>query len=175
MAAETDTRAFFDEFYPRIYRFVRMETGESHADVEEIAQDVLFHAWRDRAAFRSQAEPFAWMKAIARHRIYERRRKEGRKEKADAVLHALARFDTELLPEEILGAGELRARVWAALERIGKDYAEILILRYVEDRSVRAIAEERGESEKAVESRLHRAREAFRQAIKSGEPHEPRD
>lgn len=172
MAAETGTRAFFEEFYPKVYRFVWRETGAPHADVEEIAQDVLLHAWRDRLSFRAEAEPFAWMKAIARHRIYERRRKESRREKADAVLQALARLDVELLPEEILGAGELRTRVWAALERIGKDYAEILVRRYVEDRSVRDLAGERGESEKAVESRLHRAREAFRDSLKSGDADE---
>ena len=172
MAAETDTRAFFEEFYPKVYRFVWMETGGPHADAEEIAQDVLLHAWRDRATFRAEAEPFAWVKSIARHRIYERRRKQGRKEKADAVLQALARFDTEILPDEILGAGELRARVWQALEKIGKEYAGLLVRRYVEDRSVRALAGERGESEKAVESRLHRAREAFREAIRSGDEHE---
>lgn len=172
MAAGTDTRAFFEEFYPKVYAFVWKLTGGPHADAEEIAQDALLHAWRDREAFRAQAEPLAWVKSIARHRLLERRRKEGRREKADAVLQALARFDAEILPEEALGAGELRARVWAALEKIGKDYAELLVGRYVEDRSVKALATGRGEGEKAVESRLHRAREAFREALRRGEDHE---
>ena len=172
MTAGPDTRAFFEEFYPRVYRLVRAQTGGPHEEVEEIAQDVLLHAWRDRDSFRAESGPAAWIRAIARHRIFERRRKEGRRGKADAVLRAVARLDTELLPEDVLGAGEFRARVWAALEKIGKDYAELLVRRYVEDRSVRAISEARGESEKAVESRLHRAREAFREAIRSGEDHE---
>ena len=168
MTSGQDTRAFFEEFYPGVYRLVWAQTGGPHDDVEEIAQDVLLHAWRDRGSFRAESEPSAWIRSIARHRIFERRRKDGRREKADAVLRAVARIDTELLPDEVLGAGEFRAHVWAALEKIGRDYAEILVRRYVEDRSVREIAGERGESEKAVESRLHRAREAFREAIRSG-------
>ena len=167
-----DTRAFFGEFYPRIYRFVWAQTGGPHADVEEIAQDALLHAWRDREAFRAEADPFAWLKSIARHRVLEHRRKRGRKGKAEAVLRAAARFDSEVLPEEVPGEGEIRARVWAALEAVGKEYAALLVARYFEDRSVRSIAVERGEGEKAVESRLHRAREAFREAIRKGDDDE---
>jgi RNA polymerase sigma-70 factor (ECF subfamily) len=173
MTAGPDTRAFFEEFYPHVYRMVWAKTGGPHDLVEEVAQDVLLHAWRDRGSFRAESDPSAWIGSIARHRLSERRRKEGRREKADAVLRAAARIDTEPLPEQILGAGEFRARVWSALEKIGKDYSELLVRRYVEDRSVREMSEERGESEKAVESRLHRAREAFREALRSGEDHEP--
>src|SRR5438552_3629463 len=118
MISGPDTRAFFEEFYPRVYRLAWAQTGGPHEEVEEIAQDVLLHAWRDRASFRAESDPAAWIRAIARHRIFERRRKEGRRGKADAVLRALARFDTEPLPEEVLGAGEFRARIWAALESI---------------------------------------------------------
>lgn len=169
MGLETDPRAFFSEFYPRVYRFVWSRTRASHADVEEIVQDVLLHAWRDRERFRGEADPVTWILSIARHRILEARRKEDRRERADSVVRALREADRQPIPQEILGTAETRARVWAALEGLEKEYADVLVRRYVEGQSVRRMAEELHESEKAVESRLHRAREAFREALVHGD------
>lgn len=169
MSLDTDPRAFFREFYPRVYRFVWSRTRLGPEDAEEISQEVLLHAWRDRERFRGDSDPVTWVLSIARHRILEHRRKEDRRGRADAVRRALLRIDAEPLPEEILRTGELRARVWRALALVGKEYADLLARRYLEDLSVREIARRAGESEKAVESRLHRAREAFKKALQSGE------
>jgi RNA polymerase sigma-70 factor (ECF subfamily) len=174
MDARVDPGAFFERFYPSLYAFVWTQVGGPHADVEEIVQDTLLHAWRDRERFRQDASPLTWLRAIARHRLLEHRRKAGRRERADAVIRALERIDAALLPEDTLRTGELRAAVWRALETIGPDYAELLVRRYLDDRSLEEIARELGESEKAVESRLHRAREAFRVAIQRGGDDEAR-
>lgn len=169
MGLAGDPRTFFLDFYPRVYRFVGRKTGASPADVEEIAQEVLLHAWRDRGRFRGDSEPTTWVLAIARNRILEYRRKEERRARADAALRALLRIDAEPIPEEILKTRELCVRVRAALQRVGPEYADLLVRRYLEGRSVRSIAEAGGETEKAIESRLHRAREAFRKAVASGD------
>jgi RNA polymerase sigma-70 factor (ECF subfamily) len=169
MPTGTDPGAFFEEFYPRVYAFVFGQWGGLHEDVEEIVQDALLHAWRDRERFRSEAAPLTWIKAIARHRLLEKRRKQSRKDRAEEVLQALERMDTALLPDRVLHSGELRAAVWSALEAIGPAYAGLLVRRYLDQKSVPSIAQELGESEKAVESRLHRAREAFRKSIHLGD------
>jgi RNA polymerase sigma-70 factor (ECF subfamily) len=169
MPTGTDPGAFFEEFYPSVYAFVFSQSGGPHEDVEEIVQDALLHAWRDRERFRSESAPLTWIKAIARHRLLERRRKQGRREKADAVVQALERMDRALLPEHVIESGELRAAVWSALEAIGAEYAGLLVRRYLDRESVQSIARELGDSEKAVESRLHRAREAFRKSIHLGD------
>ena len=48
------------------------------------------------------------------------------------------------------------------MSRLPKRDAEILMLKYTEDWSYRALAEHLGISESAVETRLHRARQRLR-------------
>jgi RNA polymerase sigma-70 factor (ECF subfamily) len=60
--------------------------------------------------------------------------------------------------------GEQAERIAAALASLPPHYEAVLRMKYLEGRSVADIAAERGESPKATESLLTRAREAFRQA-----------
>ena len=53
-------------------------------------------------------------------------------------------------------------QVRAAMSRLPKRDAEILMLKYNEDWSYQAIAEHLGISHSAVEARLHRARQRLR-------------
>lgn len=160
---DLDPSAFFDEFYPQVFRFVASATGAGAADVEDLVQETLLHAWTNRAQFRGDASPLTWVLAIARNRARVRSRSGGARERA---LRALAKLETAAVPADLLEDAETRRRVRQALEEIGAEHSEALIRRYFDGWSVRRIAEETGESEKAVESRLHRAREALRQKLK---------
>jgi RNA polymerase sigma-70 factor, ECF subfamily len=64
---------------------------------------------------------------------------------------------------------EQAEQVALALSRLPEHYETVLRAKYLDGLSVAAIAAERGESVKAVESLLTRAREAFRAAYPSGE------
>jgi RNA polymerase sigma-70 factor (ECF subfamily) len=59
-----------------------------------------------------------------------------------------------------------------ALEDLDPDQREALIRRYYDGLSVKELALRLDESEKAVESRLHRAREALREKLNQGDDHE---
>jgi len=157
---------FFDEFYPRVFRFVASATGLGAADVEDLVQETLLHAWRARGRFRGEASPLTWVLAIARNRVRLRHRSLEAGAARDRVLHALAAVASEPVPQDVLEDAETRRRVRRALEEIGPEYEEVLVRRYFDGWAVRRIAEEAGESEKAVESRLHRAREALREKLK---------
>jgi len=163
-----DAGAFFDDFYVRVFRFVSASTGASRSDVEDLVQETLLHAWHNRGQFRGDASPLTWVLAIARNRVRMRDRAKRSETEAEAVRRALARVETEPFPPEALLAEETRRRVRRALEDLDASYADLLVRRYFRGQTVRAIAEETGESEKAIESRLHRAREAFREQLKGG-------
>jgi len=160
MAETQEVRAFFREAYPSLLRFVFSRTEMPPQDVEDLVQETIAQAWQRRAEFLGQASLETWLFSIARHKIADYWR--ARKKVAVEVTEALARISEEPLPEELLGTVEMRTRVADALERIDPGYARVLTLRYLEDLPVRAVAERLGESESAVESRLTRAREAFR-------------
>jgi RNA polymerase sigma factor (sigma-70 family) len=156
---------YFSTHYPRLYSLIWSWTRAEHHEVEELVQDTLVHAWRDRASFRGDAGFFSWLASIARHRLLERRRRDERRDRAEVFARSLAQLDAVPLPDDACAHAEVKSTVWAAMERVGPEYADVLAAHYVDGRSVRDMAAETGETEKAVESRLHRAREAFRRAL----------
>ena len=62
-------------------------------------------------------------------------------------------------------AGDFGTWQIVALTRLPPRDAEVLILKYAEGWSYRELAEHLGQSEPAVESRLHRARQRLRQEL----------
>ncbi len=60
---------------------------------------------------------------------------------------------------------ETRALVNATMAQLPPHYRQALEAKYVDGQSVRAIAADAGNTEKAVESLLGRARQAFREAF----------
>ena len=168
MSFSADAASFFDDMYPRVFRFVATATGAGPSDIEDLVQETLLEAWRGRDRFRGDAALLTWVLAIAKNRVRLRRRERGIEGEAERAVRAIAALETELLPADLAHGEEMKRSVRRALERIGEPYAEVLVRRYYEGLSIRAIAERMGETEKAVESRLHRAKEAFRDCLKQG-------
>jgi RNA polymerase sigma-70 factor, ECF subfamily len=165
-ATAWDLESFFDEFYPRIQRFVSIASGARAEEVDDLVQEALLAAWRDRESYRSESPVDAWILAIARNLVRRRYRKEGRRKEIRETLAALASLESREIPEEILGAQETGRRVRSALDRLAPAYAEVLVWKYVDERNVAWIAGRLGETEKAVESRLSRAKEELRTRLK---------
>ncbi|MGH7361770.1 MAG: RNA polymerase sigma factor, partial [Candidatus Methylomirabilales bacterium] len=90
---DLDPSAFFDEFYPQVFRFVAAATGAAAADVEDLVQETLLHAWRNRAQFRGDASPLTWVLAIARNRARARLRALETRGAHDRTLRALAALE----------------------------------------------------------------------------------
>jgi RNA polymerase sigma-70 factor (ECF subfamily) len=157
---DTDPLPFFDEFYPPVFRFIASR-GAPAADVDDLVQETLLHAWRNRGQFRSEASPLTWVLSIAKNRVKMRLRSLGSRPSFEAI-------DREELPAAVVRSPEAAAAVRQALAALDPDHTDVLLRRYFEGRTVREIAEALGESEKAVESRLHRAREALRDKLVHG-------
>jgi len=160
MRLDTDPLPFFEEFYPPVFRFIA-STGAPAADVDDLVQETLLHAWRNRRQFRSESSPTTWVLSIAKNRVKMRLRALGTRPSFTGI-------DREELPAEVVRSPEAAAAVRRALRAIDPAYSDLLVRRYLEGRSVRDIAAALGESEKAVESRLHRAREALREKLAEG-------
>ena len=165
MRLDLEPSAFFDEFYPRIFRFVASATGAPAADVDDLVQETLLHAWRNRAQYRGESSLLTWVLSIARNRAKMRNR--SLRKKAD-VESALRKIDREEIPADLLQSEETAGAVRRAIDALDPAHAEVLLRRYFESRTLREIAEEFGESEKAIESRLHRARESLRDKLLQG-------
>jgi RNA polymerase sigma-70 factor (ECF subfamily) len=168
-----DARAFdqfFNEYYPKLYRFVKRRLPHDAAASEDVAQATMCRALESLHSFRGEAALMTWLCTLCRRELSARWR--------GAPFALLAEDDPEvraalesLLAAEtsdpVLEAGrqQLRASICAALDYLPTPYADVLEWKYVRDLSVAEIAQRLGRSAKATESLLTRAREAFRETF----------
>jgi RNA polymerase sigma-70 factor, ECF subfamily len=173
---ESALRRLTGEMLPALYRFCLYRVGRNQHLCEEVVQETLLRALRDLARYepeRSDGNLFPWLTGLARNEI---QRVLGR-EKAAASLQSLwermdrdllavfARLESEPVSDATLEREETRELVNAAMAQLPPHYRQALESKYVSGESVRTIAQRWRMTEKATESLLTRAREAFRSAI----------
>ncbi len=156
-----------------LYRFCLYRVGRNRHLCEEVVQETLVLAIRQLDRYqpdRARGDVFPWLTGLARNQI----RRALARERAGTSLEDLwARMDRELrdvysrlesqpLGDEVIRREETREMVGATMSQLPAGYRAALEAKYVAGRSVRDIASDWSISEKAVESRLSRARKAFR-------------
>jgi RNA polymerase sigma-70 factor, ECF subfamily len=165
---------FFNEYYPKLYRFVKRRMPDDPAGCEDVAQATLCRALESLPGFRGEAALMTWLCTLCRREMSAR----WRESPAAAGATALAEDDPQVRAalESLLAAErddpvaatsreQVRESIRAALDYLPAAYADILEWKYVRDMSVADIALKLGRSPKAAESLLTRAREAFREAF----------
>jgi len=152
-----------------LYEFAHYRLGGDRALVEDVVQDTLLVALEGLSGFDVRSSLHTWLCGIAKNKIRAHRRKrrprliEDVLEESDPEIHAiLAAVDREPLPEWVLERHETQEMVGATLSSLPPEYRDALVAKYVEGLSVADIARREGPGrDKAVESRLTRARLAF--------------
>jgi RNA polymerase sigma-70 factor (ECF subfamily) len=156
-------RTWYDEAYAELYRYVLWRCGGLRDRADEVVQDAWLTAVRRVRTFDPEAGPFsAWLRGIAANLLRNAFRRQRRRGRTEVLGPEIARTDGTL--EQRLRA-ESVAR---ALGDLPARYEDVLRAKYLDGRSMAEIAAARGETVKAVESLLSRARQAFREAY-----HEP--
>ena len=156
-------RALLDGYGDALYGFLYARVG-GHAPVaEDLLQETFLEAVRSASTFRGESSLKTWLCAIARRRLsrhYEAERKA-----------AVARAGLALVPDH--GGGdrhadfERRDQITRALGVLPPVHRQVLVMKYLDDRSVEEIAEELGRSRVQVQSLLQRARAGLRDEIGS--------
>lgn len=166
--------AFFNSYFPRIYRFALARMDQDHDLAEETAQIVLCQAISKMATYRGEAPLFSWLCTFARYEITRQCKARVRAqgdvtltEDNPAVRAALESLlaETGNDPRVLAHRDQVQRLVKVALDHLPAIYADTLERKYVHGDAVREIARRLGKSEKATESTLTRARAAFRDAF----------
>jgi RNA polymerase sigma-70 factor (ECF subfamily) len=168
--------AFFDSYFPRVYRFALPRLGGDADATAEVVQATLVKAMRKLADFRGDASLFTWVCQICRHEVVDWLRAQRRHSdkvvlmedspELRAAVDAIAAPDTEE-PANRYSAAETRRLVRSVLDRLPPRYGDALEMKYVEGLSVEEIGVELGIGTTATQSLLARARVAFRDALES--------
>jgi RNA polymerase sigma-70 factor (ECF subfamily) len=164
---------FFDEYYPRIYRFALSRLARDSDAADELAQRTLCRAARKLHLYRAEASLFTWLCQICRREIHDylevRQRDERRLVSIDddptvrAALESLP-ADLHSSPEDQASRADSLRLVQVVLDYLPVNYGNALEWKYVEGLGVREIASRLELTPLAAESLLARARRAFRDA-----------
>jgi RNA polymerase sigma-70 factor (ECF subfamily) len=169
----TDTQSAknFDTLYKDhvdlMYRFAYRLCGEPET-AKDLVQETFLNAYRGFDKFRGDARISTWLYTIAsRACLRMRRRRKGASERELSLDEFIPTSDGEfrlqipidgLTPEVALQNKQLREALDAAINQLPKKYKMVLVLRDMEGLSAKEVGAVMGLNERAVKSRLHRAR-----------------
>jgi RNA polymerase sigma-70 factor, ECF subfamily len=161
---------FFDAYAARLGAFAARRSSLDAAALEDVVQVTMINAMRGLTTFRGGSALFTWLCQICRNHLADVRRKVERQPKAQSLeqLEATTPWGTvvELTdfrdPLDECADDSARSAVRRAVNQLPASYARILELRYGDDLTVPEIARLLQLSESAAESRLVRAKQAFR-------------
>lgn len=156
-------RAFYEGHFRPLYSFCYHRVGRDHHAAEEVVQETLLLALERIEHYDPErGDLHTWLAFLSRNvirRVNEQRRR----------LEDLARRPAEKSGAGGNGAedeeGDRAALVDVTLARLPVRYRSVLERKYVRGESVRAIAAAEATTEKAIESLLVRARDAFKDAF----------
>ncbi|MDQ1515778.1 MAG: polymerase sigma-70 factor, subfamily [Actinomycetota bacterium] len=162
-------RALIDSVGPVVYGFVFARVGGDEPTAQDLLQESLIEALRSAPTFRGDASLRTWVCAIARRRLarhYEAERRQAVAESGLALLGGIG-----LAGPPGTGGDELERRdeIVRALGRLPAVHRQVLVMKYLDDLPVSAIADELGRSPVQVQSLLQRARDGLRRALE-GDP-----
>src|SRR5262249_16409011 len=141
-AAQKDPSRFAELYranFERVYAFVIRRVHDRH-DAEDVTAEVFQHALANIRRFEWRGVPFAvWLFRIAASAIADRWKKASR-QRPDPV-------SDDDLDQPHWSEIERRAALFELVDRLSEDHRSVIIKRFVEQKSIREIANEFGRSE----------------------------
>jgi RNA polymerase sigma-70 factor, ECF subfamily len=152
-----DFGALVEQHFDAVYGFVAYRVAPDIETARDITQEVFLTAVQRIPTGLSQGSTTAWLMTVARNKTVDHFRS---RRVTQALNDEMAALQTDLTSEQ-----ERATLVSQVIRILPPQYAELLELKYIEGCSVREIVERTNSTQKAVESSLVRAREAFRKSF----------
>lgn len=144
---------FHDRYRVRLVAYLARAWHGEPAVLDDLLQETLLRAVRHMRTFENEDKLWSWLTVLARSAVTDHGRRRARRWKF------LRRWKREAELRSVSTAPELFApAVDAALARLDEKSRALLKAKYYRCQSVRSLARELDTTEKAIESRLARAR-----------------
>lgn len=155
-----DEQAFgklYDQYVKEIFRFVALRVRSSH-EAQDLTAEAFLKAWQYISSQQKQVKDFrALLYRIARNVVIDHYRS-SRKESVSFEQGEMEKLvdPNSDLAERVAHTDDMR-QVFLVLDQLPDDHRELIILRYVQDLSIKEIAEAQGKTNGAIRVALHRA------------------
>jgi RNA polymerase sigma-70 factor (ECF subfamily) len=159
--------AGFDELMRRYKRpvmnFAFRMLGNAE-DAEDIAQDIFVRVYQKLNTYRTETKFSTWLFAMARNAAIDRMRWRARH--PTKSIESTPEIAMVSGTTEAVGAREIGGQIAAAVARLPEDQRTALVLCEYRGMSYAEIAGVMRCSQKSVESRLYRAKQTLREALR---------
>ncbi|XWX04252.1 sigma-70 family RNA polymerase sigma factor [Aggregatilineales bacterium SYSU G02658] len=151
----------YERYVTKIYNYIYYRTGNAQ-DAEDITAKVFFRAMAHIQNYEDKGVPFqAWLYRIAHNLVANFHRDESRRKiiPLDDYLAQTLKTDA---PDRIAEQNEEQAALLNAIRRLPPERQQLLILKFVHDKSNAEIGEIMNRTEGAIKSLYHRTLLALR-------------
>jgi RNA polymerase sigma-70 factor (ECF subfamily) len=139
-------------------------------ECQDLAQEILLHAWQSLAKFERKASPATWFYRVALHTAMNWQRKDKpRRTRQQPLLEVQALATDGGNGAEQAQQQETVEQLYQAIHQLPKTDAALVLL-YLDELSYREMAEVLGISESNVGVKLNRAKKALSELM-NGKPH----
>jgi RNA polymerase sigma-70 factor (ECF subfamily) len=165
-AAQRDPSRFadlYDRHFDQVYAYVVHRVRDRDA-AEDVTSDVFHKALAGLPRYQWRGAPFgAWLIRIAANAIVDRAKRSAREV-----------VDSEQLPEASADADDMTlvdewARVFRLVEALPPDQRRVIVARYIEEKSIREVAEQLNRSEGAIKQLQLRALQTLRTKVEGAD------
>ncbi|MBM7578495.1 RNA polymerase sigma factor SigW [Jeotgalibacillus terrae] len=160
-------------FKDRVYHVCFRMLGNRH-EAEDIAQEAFIRAYTNIHTFDIDRKFSTWLFRIATNLCIDRIRKKKPDYYLDAEvsgtdgLTMYSQVETDdPLPEEEVESMELQESIQKEISRLPDKYRSVIVLKYIEELSLKEISEILELPIGTVKTRIHRGREALRKQLRS--------
>lgn len=157
-------RGLVDRYAARLFAVAASLVG-SAADAEDLVQETFTGAFRGLPNFEGRSSLGTWLTGILMRQAAVHRRRTGKRQAQlePLVAHLVASEGAS----SATGAADARLDVTAAVQALGPDHRDVILLREFEGLSYDEIAQTLGIPRGTVESRLFRARRELQERLKA--------
>ncbi len=159
-------KEFTENYMEQMFYFCLKKTGDSE-EAQDLTQDIALNILTALNGKTIPTNFSAWVWKIARNRYSVWADKKHRRAEsvtgADIADYEIPDENADIL-EKVIHSEQL-ARLREELAFISGDYRDIIVAFYIEDRSVRDIAQSLSLSQDTVKQRLHRARKILKEGM----------
>jgi RNA polymerase sigma-70 factor, ECF subfamily len=163
--------------YERLVYGTAMSILKNQGDAEEVAQEAVLKAFSKLSTFRAECKFSTWLVQITYNEAKTRLRKDRRhlyeslddqQQEPGGDYWPKDFADWRPIPSELLEKNEVREALQNAINSLTPTYREIVVLRDVQNLSIKEVGIILGLSEGTIKTRLHRARLLLRDALAPG-------